>query len=323
MKKTRILPLALLSGLAGLASAQSLGTANLFNAFIFNGATLNGSDAEGAVAVGADINGSSFNFAQQYTANVSSSYPSVGFVTGGAVNLSGGGSLNNGNGYVGSSFSGGGFNINGSGLYAGSTIAGVNNANGKTHSNSSSVSPVDFASSKSFLTSLSRSLATHGGSAVNMSDPNNWSIDAGNLNGTAYYSLSGSQLANNVTLNISNIASGTTLVFNVTGDVSSFGVTVNTNTGGYDKILWNFLNASVINVNNRALHGTILAPIAVVTQTQNIDGGLIAKSWNEQGAEIHFGIGKTFDGNVQAAPEPLTILGLAAGLAVLLVRKRN
>jgi choice-of-anchor A domain-containing protein len=105
-----------------------------------------------------------------------------------------------------------------------------------------------------------------------------------------------------------------TVVFNV--DETSLTLSSNFLAGSAavagTKAVWNFYNATSLTV-DRQFGGVILAPNAVLTNHQNIEGTVLVKQLN-QDAEIHSAY---FSGNVSAVPEPQTYALMLAGLAGL------
>ncbi len=105
------------------------------------------------------------------------------------------------------------------------------------------------------------------------------------------------------------------VVFNVTGDLDNWGWNVN-----YDpnKIIWNFVDAQTININNRQFTGSIIAPNADVYQYQNINGMLVADNWTVyNSAELH-----NYTVPTNLVPEPTVALLGAIGILTMLKRRR-
>ncbi|HVT11197.1 MAG TPA: collagen-binding domain-containing protein [Fimbriimonadaceae bacterium] len=307
----------------GGASAADLGLANQFNGFLFGNAVTSGGHSDGAMAVGGSWSGSGYDALQSSLAATVGSLTNVGMYVGGSVNFTASGSVNNsGNAYVNGDFHGNTFNMNGGTLYYGGSVSGVN---GSKVNQANTVSASTFADQYAYSVLQSNYLASLGGEAINTADPNNWSVNAANQSGSLkLYTISASDLNKLRTLNFSNLGSGDTAVINVLGaTVVGFGITVNTNTGSYSHLLWNFSTAGSIAIDQRALHGSILAPNADVTQSQNIDGNLIADNLTVLGSvELHNGIQAKFGGDIPV-PEPATILVALAGLAGIAFRRRR
>ena len=297
------------------ASATDLGAANNFNAFIFNNATAPNGHADGAVAVGGDWTNMGYTVTQQALEPTLGTDTKIGIYLKGNLSLSGSATANsNSNVYVQGTVNknGNNFNLNGGSLL-----------------NQPLSDPGVFTSQLTYSSAQANYLSTLTGSSINMSDPNNWKIDGGNLTNTLeVFNVAGNQLGNNVTLNLSNFASSDTLLLNVTGG-GSLDYNVQVNGFSDSKILWNFGKASTINV-NRQFDGSLLGYDATVNQYANIQGTLIANNWNVyNSSEIHFGNGLTFTGNVPpppAVPEASSVFGLASLLTVCGVsirRKRH
>lgn len=85
-------------------------------------------------------------------------------------------------------------------------------------------------------------------------------------------------------------------------------------TGYAERVLWNFVNATAIAFPNE-FGGSVLAPLATVTNQTPIDGTLVAAAYNGNG-ELH---SYSFKGSFasQAVPEPSSMAAIASGLAGL------
>lgn len=104
------------------------------------------------------------------------------------------------------------------------------------------------------------------------------------------------------------------VVFNVTGNVNNWSWSVN-----YDpsKVIFNFIDAERVNINNRQFIGSLIAPNADVTQSQNITGLLVADNWTvNNSAELHFS-------KCPIIPEPSTTFLGTLGMFFILRRKRS
>jgi choice-of-anchor A domain-containing protein len=90
-----------------------------------------------------------------------------------------------------------------------------------------------------------------------------------------------------------------------------------------EQVVWNFVNATGLNFGT-LFGGTVLAPLASVTNSNQIDGTLIAANFNGTG-ELH---SYAFTGTLPTAsiPEPSALLMFGSGLAWLggwRARRRN
>lgn len=282
----RLLAILGLAALALPAAADDLGVANTYNAFIFGNAASPGGHSDGAVAVGG-------NWTMDYLVTQKADYGTagadnkVGIYVGGNLTATNKPSVNNGsNAYVGGTFTG-----------------SLDQSSGGSFS--TNVSSSLFSTQKTYSENQSAKLKSLGGTAINTSDLNNWSIDTSTQSGSLkVFTINASDLSKLRTLAINNMAATNTLVINVLGTtVSDFGVTVNSSLK--NRILWNFADATTITIGERALEGSILAPNAIVNQKQNIEGNLIADGWNVTGSvELHGDLTEMFNGNIPAIPEP-------------------
>ena len=146
------------------------------------------------------------------------------------------------------------------------------------------------------MTTLSQILgALTPNATLNSSNQNNiqfnFSADA-TSGGFAVADITASQLASG-TFFLPQYASVKTLIVNVSGTNVNFGANA---AGSYlssdqTNIIYNFVDATSINVNT-AIYGSILAPKATITGSQQLNGSVVAKVFNYQG-EVHLG---TFNG---------------------------
>lgn len=154
---------------------------------------------------------------------------------------------------------------------------------------------------------LSESYGSFTGNSVDLSAPNNIKLTINS--GLNVFNVSSSQLTGLKTMDFTG--SGT-VIFNVTGNLNSWGISVN-----YDasKILWNFVDATYINIDQRQFTGTLLADEATVEMRQNLTGLLVAKEWT------NFGSSELHAANLPI-PEPSVALLAALGLVLGFSRKR-
>lgn len=119
-----------------------------------------------------------------------------------------------------------------------------------------------------------------------------------------------------------NLNGATTVIFN--SDEAGLNIAANFLGGSAQtigaKTLWNFYNAATLTIGSQ-FGGSILAPLAHFTNTQNIEGGVFVNSLDQR-AEIHL---QSFTGQIPSAPvpEPTTMLLLATGLAGIVTARRK
>jgi choice-of-anchor A domain-containing protein len=151
---------------------------------------------------------------------------------------------------------------------------------------------------------------------------------AANSGSYAVANITASQLASG-TFFLPQYASAKTLIVNVTGKDVNLGANASGSYPSADQtnIIYNFVDATSINVNT-AIYGSILAPNATITGSQQLNGSIVAKVFNYQG-EVHLG---TFAGStpflvttppgggghpVGGVPEPASWLTMLLGFGVM------
>jgi choice-of-anchor A domain-containing protein len=329
--------LALCCATAAHGSYVNLGPAGDFNVFVTNNNTQSGSDSHGKIAVGGNALFGGFAIASKLgnsTDNLivggdfSNNNYSLkgGALVGGNVNWNnptiGGRLAVNGN----AKFPGGGGSIEGT-----VNVVGTYSAPGYFPPNQNAgvnPFPFDFAEVEAYLVSQAAYLATlptNGSVAI---DPWNGGITlTANNPGDSYisFNITGAEMADAAGGGFTiNAPTGSTVVVNVTGPVSSMtnmGITLNGVTE--HQVLYNFHDATNLLINGVGVRGTILAPLADVNFAGgNIDGTMIARNLTGPG-ESHLFL---FEGNLPV-PEPSTValgaMGLAALVAVRVRRKRS
>ncbi len=243
--------------LTPVASAQSLGAASEYNAFVFGNFTSAYTDTEGRLAVGGNAN-------------------LTGYGVGNKVSPAGGNVL----------VVGGSLTANSGQLYNGTGVYGTTATTSSFTGSLSKGSPVNFSAAQSYLTGLSGQLA---GTSSNGNYNNHYGTlqfvgtDA-NLNtfavsGTAVSSANGIQIT---------APNSSTVVINIGGttvDFRNFGFTINNTDKQH--VIYNFYQATTLNISGISVQGSILAPLADVSfGNGNIEGTLIAKSMSGSG-EFH------------------------------------
>jgi choice-of-anchor A domain-containing protein len=305
---TLSLGVALVVSAAGSAFAGTLTASTIlqdFNAVVYQNASTQ-ADIEGAAVIGGNFSG-----ATMYN-NPTSSVPTgfgaldvFGYTSGNSININ-----NGGNAYVAGN-EGATINFNGGGSYI-------------------SAPPNTITDFETPLNALSQSLAQ---TAANSPTPtlgannnNNIAFNAApGSNGIAVFDITAAQLSN-ISSFLINLDGASTVVINVSGTSVSDYANDESGTTGANNIIWNFYQATSVTLGTQ-IGGTVLATGAAVTNDNQIDGALVAQSWNGNG-ELHDwgfdGVLPTTSQPQTAVPEPGSLALLCVGIAVLgIVRRRR
>jgi choice-of-anchor A domain-containing protein len=274
--------------------ASSLSAATIlqdFNAVVYTNASTP-SDIEGAAVIGGNFNG-----ATVYT------HPTASLPTGfGALTVYGNtsGNLNVNNG--------------GSVYVAGSKGAAINFNGGGSYIPAPANTIADFETAlNAFSTSLSALAATSGLPTAG----NNEAIKARpNTAGTAVFNITSAQLAAIPSYRL-NLNGASTVIFNVSGALVNFNANDESGTLGADNIIWNFYDATSVNLFTE-IAGTVLAPLANVSNSSPIDGALVANSWTGSGELHDYGFTDPVPPTpVTSTPEPASWTAMLLGLGVI------
>lgn len=173
-----------------------------------------------------------------------------------------------------------------------------------------------------FYLNLANSYSNLSGITLNTSDQNN--LHATITNGLNVFTVNASEVSKLRTLSF-NGGNGNILI-NVIGEVQSWGLSTSY---AADKLVWNFVDATTVNISDRNIRGAVIAANAKVTQNQNIDGFLFAKEWQvNNSVQLHyFDLPNIPIPNipiiVTPIPEPSTALLLSALLVIPALRRRR
>jgi choice-of-anchor A domain-containing protein len=282
------------------ASATAISAATIlgnFNAVIYNNATTS-SDIEGAAVIGGNFNGATvYNNPTTGRATGFSALTIFGNQTG-TTNVN-----NSGGAYVAGTYQT--INLNGGNFYTAppSTIA-------------------DFQTSLNTLsTQLAQLTAT---STLPTPAGNNETITATpGANGVAVFNITADQL-NAIPSYIMNLNGSSSVIFNVSGTSVNFNANNETGVTGANNIIWNFYQATSVNLGTQ-LAGTVLAVNGNVTNNNQIDGVLVASSFTGQGELHNYAFTGTLPGaqSVVATPEPASLGILGAGLLAIGYARRR
>jgi choice-of-anchor A domain-containing protein len=331
------------------AQASLLGIAGEYNIFMFDDIEQYGTDVEGRVAGGGDVtygaadtvdaSGQTVQRGFSIASKVQDKQGLADLVVGGNLTLS-----NGSVGYLTPNDTGGPNSQKGTILVGGEATfvpkadgtpsVGYDAATFQKNIGKSNL-PIDFAAEQKYLTGLS---GFWGGLSANGQTEVLYNL-VNNVKDTYQITLTGSDPSLNVfTVNGSSIDGGlgfyinapatSTILVNVTGDsidLKNLGFYFNGIKGdqeGYPhaSILFNFLTAQLINIDQIEVDGSLLAPWAHINFFKNshIDGNLIAYSLFGEG-EAHLAL---FKGNVPV-PEPATWILLGGGLMGIAALRRR
>jgi choice-of-anchor A domain-containing protein len=287
-----------------------------YNAIIFGNLNIQG-EIEGRTLVGGNLTGSnSSNFGIGLPSGTSATDKTL--VVGG--NISSGNPLQ----------------LNKGSLYLGGTNGRTVNYNGGGSQISQST---DLSTLKQAFLSESanlKSLATDSvvtSSTNGQPGPVTFTATAGS-DGLAVFSISADAIfGSNLSQQIGLVANGATnIVINVSGTtvnwIQNAGNMVGDFTSDYWQahIVWNFYEATTINLGSHQFNGSILAPNATITTSNNIDGAVIANNLNLTG-EVHLPSSSSANSyagyRAQAVPEPGSALLLAVAGLIILTRRRS
>lgn len=276
------------------AGAQNLGAASGYSYFVFGDVNQSNAQSKGAAAIGGNATFSGYGLGEQLPS--SSTYSLVV-----------GGDLDYSNSVV----------HKGSLLVGGTTkLTNVKISDGTA----SQGKLIDFAAAKSQYGALSDKLADMGANS-------NYSLSYGNLVFTGTdgalntFTIKAADFQSASSMSI-NAPTGSTVVINVAGDLINFqnlGLSVK----GTDKsnVLFNFYEATSLNLAGLTVLGSVLAPDAAVKFSNGtIQGTLISDSLTGGGTFEY----SAFKGNLpMAVPEPSAFALIGAAGALALLRRRR
>lgn len=253
----------LLSGLLWANAAPAINPLSEYNLVLTGDYNYQGGEVEGRTLLGGNLNaaGQSPTFAIQVAVNPKiRTVEVVGNVTAQNINMQSGHFV-----YRGVLNVAGNINHNG----GGSTIQDPT---------------LSIAAAQAELQNSSATYALLSANGTFTGAPFSFSLNYAGAGPVAVFNLSAATLfANNNTLSL-NVPAGKVVLINVTGTSIAVGGGVNLAGAGwaavgYNKILWNFPQATSINFNGIAMKGAVLAPFADTTGGAVFDGAFAAKSY--------------------------------------------
>ncbi len=306
-------------GFSVSGQAQTLDFQN-YNAIIFNNLQTT-SDIEGRTFVGNDfIGGNSANLGIHLSSSTSPTDRS--FVVGGDLAPGNPINLQRGSLYIGGSTSGRIINYNGGGsTRIDNTLA------------------ADLAAIEDYALLQSQLLLDLTANSTvslpsNQPAPTRFMATAG-IDGLAVFNVSGASIFSNPLgqqFELITQSLVTDIVINVSG--TSVNWTQGNMVGLFNdnywqgNIIWNFYEATSLNFGSRNFNGAVLAPLASITTSGNIDGLVVAKNLTTS-AEVHLPnsnspVPNAYDGYTAPIPEPgsLMFIAAAAGYCLILRNRR-
>jgi len=289
------------------AHAVNLGAAGNYNAFIFGDFKSQYSDIEGRLAAGGNVNLGS-TVGSDLAKDTSRTTDTL--IVGGTLTWTNA-EVQNGNVKVG----GNATLSNGTNIKDGSLEQNIGVSN----------LPVNFAAEESSLKALSSRLASMtANGTVTKTDWGGIFFSGDGASAQQVFDIDGTFLSTANTFSFANnshtgIPKNATLVFNVSGatdfmrnfDMLAFTKALQESD---DNVLFNFYEATSLTLSGISIKGSVLAPLAAVTANNgNIDGTIIAQSWNGT-MELHNVPFESTSTTPAPVPEPSTMLLFGAGL---------
>ncbi|MEN3940384.1 choice-of-anchor A family protein [Prosthecobacter sp. SYSU 5D2] len=309
----------LLMGGMSASLAQSLDYQN-YNAIIFNDLKTT-SDVEGRTFVGNDFTGTnSANFGNHLKNTTASSDRSL--VIGGDLVSGNPLNLQRGSLYIGGSTNGRIINFNGGGSVV---------SDGSIGDQLSAIQDYSIAQSMALQNLASDSSVTLPGGG--QPGPTKFFATAG-LDGLAVFHVNAADIFSNPLgqqFELLPDSHTQNIVINVSG--TSVNWTQGNMVGQFDsnywqgRLMWNFTEATSINLGSFNFKGAILAPFASITTSGNIDGLVVANNLTTT-AEVHLPdsnslTGYAFEGYLAPVPEPGSVIFLVAAAGVILISRNR
>ena len=277
------------------------------------------SEVQGRTFVGGNLSGGSSNYNTKPGDQKGAALSVAGDMTGSAKNINNGGDLQvGGNLDSGANMNGGGdvavegnvtrVNANGASVYAGGNVTKTNakdiyyggsidkNSNGAKHAGDKSADGLQLDLQQLAADFTAELIATSDylsglepTSAISYAQKGQQAVfDAGSDKGVAVFSIAdlGAALKSSSQLIFAPPSSYDLVIINVGGrDVSlPGGINFNGPTGLGGKVIWNFYEAEKVNLGSKSWYGSVLAPNADLKFNTFIEGSVVAKFVQQNGA---------------------------------------
>lgn len=255
--------------------------------------------------------------------------------------------INKGSGVIGGTVNGSTTNQNPNGQ-----AIVVSQAQGGTVTFNSSIAGIGAADHVELVANSAgfHAMASTGGAVVipsplGQDGPASFTVTSSNLDafGNAVFNINGEDLFENskvqqisLYLNGVSFGAGQSVIFNVSGQVIDFAKQYNFTNDfkpeNVGNIIWNFYEATHIDLRSSNFHGAILAPNATLLNNETIQGSVFVENFGTQygngmRAEVHTPLYRGYVPTSAAVPEPSSLalagLGLAAGAALRLRRRAS
>jgi choice-of-anchor A domain-containing protein len=245
-------------------SCDVLGVAGDYNAFVFENYTASSSDVQGRLAAGGNISLNNYSIGDQLPATFTG--PSL--VAGGNLQFP------SGRVYYGDIV------VGGSAAGVGSAVTNGLGPNQQLLQNAAV--PIDFVVERARLTSESTRLATL---AANTTWENQWGglyLHGDNQSALQVFNLPGTEVLNAHTFAVDRIPVGATVLFNISGvNTGLTNMSMSSLIPFRNKVLFNFYQATALQLQGISVEGSVLAPLADINNPQGVTwGSVVAKSWN-------------------------------------------
>ena len=277
-----------------------------YNAVIFGNASAEGGDTEGRLAVGGNLSAKWYSVGNAASADASK----YSLVVGGNLNAEGKWQVFNGNT-----------------AYGGSLIAAPSTVSPYTVTNTNGV--LDFAAIKTQMQSVSTYMSTMAGNGAAVYDGYSTMTLTGNNSTLNVFNLTADQAAKwaSVSSRIIQVPAGSTAIINVSGKSGSLSNGMSLSGTSSTNVIFNYWEATSLDVRSMAVLGSLLAPNADLTLTSaNINGTAVVNgSTHMYGGEYHnYGFSGSIPGE-SSVPEPstLTFGCMALGIMIPLMRRRR